>query len=368
MVFRGIKRNDTWKVVEKALTEPLQKKISVEEFNRADKDGRRSLLKDGFARAVLQASGGQLKEMYRCFNVDHEDKTPSMFFDIQHGHGHFHCFGCQDVGKNYDGFNAIEDYFGLDKFKDCYDKAVELFVDGAEQVVAPTPNLPLPVAMYKATKNQYYTPIKQDGDGIDYLKSRGISPEIAERNAVMTWEYKSAYYYMVFINDNGSAVRRFLYYSDPVIETNAVDRPNTWWNSKGDSGFFGNERAIMSATPRNEPIFVVESAIDALSAQELGFKAVGLNTCKKCGKLLREYPYPKYIVLMDNDVEGRNTATNVKDSGYFIVDYGMETDWPFLSKHKDLNECLVVDRAQTKLELQKIVATANNFYKEKGVV
>lgn len=361
-VFQTIISNDTWKIIVMALTVCAERiKIATEDFNSADRKGRLVLLSKAFANAVLMASGNK-HDNYRCFNADHEDKHPSMTFD--NDRGHFHCFGCMPTGKNYDLFNAIEDYFDLDGFKACYQKAIELYVKEPEKVVAPEQDRPYPLAMYKVMKNSYYTTISNSYEGLTYLHSRGISDTIAIKNGLMIWEYQGCGY-LVFINDNGSIVRRLIYKTEEADFYSFV--PNKWWNGKGEGGFFCNERALKKAAPKGEPIFVVESAIDSLTIQECGFQAIGLNSCQKVGKLFREYPYKRYIILMDNDLEGYNSAVNAEQFGYYTVKYGKDKEWDFISDYKDINESFVANKEETYKDLKTIYYNAKKYYENMEV-
>ena len=173
MVFERIINNDTWKVIVMAITECAEKvKIAVDDFNAADYKGRLALLKIAFAKAVELASNNK-EGNYTCFNGDHEDHTPSMVFDKEGSH--FHCFGCMENGKNYDMFNAIEDYFGLEGFRSAYQKAIDIYVDNPDSVVPPEQERPYPLAMYKVMKNTYYSTVSNSYEGLTYLHKRGIS-------------------------------------------------------------------------------------------------------------------------------------------------------------------------------------------------
>lgn len=300
-VFDIIKKNTTWNAVEKAFTAtPISCKVEANTYNSTDSNGRKALLQNCFSKAIAEAVGNDCGNL-TCFNGKHEDKTPSMVFDFERAH--FHCYGCMDYGKNYDLFNAISDLFGLEGYMACYKKAEELFVKDPEKIESQKYRRPYPLEMYKVMKNNYYTPISQSPEGLEYMREkRGISEKTCINNGLMVWEYNGCGY-LVFINDNGSYVRRLIYKA-PEASYYSFE-PSKWWNSKGKGGFF-NERAIDSASENNEIVFVFESAIDALTAQELGYKAVGLNSVLRFKALLQEHDYPYLVIMFDNDLEGQN--------------------------------------------------------------
>lgn len=356
-VFQTIVQNDTWKIIVMALTVCAEKiKIATDDFNSADRKGRLVLLAQAFSKAIAMASG-EKQGNYTCFNADHDDKHPSMTFDKERGH--FHCFGCMATGKNYDLFNAIGDYFRLEGFKACYSKAIDLFVEEPEKVVAPEEERPFPLSMYKVMHNPHYTTISNSYEGLDFLNRRGISNTTAIKNGLMVWEYQGCIY-LVFINDNGSIVRRLVKETKESSFYSFV--PNKWWNSRGEGGFFCNERALKKVAPKGEPIFVVESAMDCLTIQECGFQAIGLNSCQRMGKLFREFPYKRYIILMDNDLEGKLSATNAERFGYFTVKYGKDKEWDFISDYKDINDSIVANKEETINDLKAIYNQAKKYY------
>jgi len=347
----------TWAIVERALQpEALNQKILADKFNTADGKMQKAILNAVFGMAVETVSN-QPYGNYRCFNIAHEDKTPSMVFDKERGH--FHCFGCMEPGENFDVFDAIRVVYGYTSFKDCFNKAVQLFVDYPETVVKtaiPKENL-FPTAMYKTMKNPYYTPIQHDADGLRYLASRGISSTVAKKHGVMVWEYEG-WLYLVFVNDNGSVVRRCFAQTDDAGMY--ASQPGKWWNQKGKSGIF-NQRVVEIAQSKAEPVFVTESAIDALSIAETGLYAVGLNSVNNLGMFLKECDYPYLIGLFDNDDAGRTKSAIFEQHGYYTVKYDNQTA-PFLSQFKDVNEALMADKIRTTTDLMMLQYRASVYY------
>lgn len=347
----------TWAIVEKALQPgALHQTIIADKFNLADSKMQKAVLNAAFGMAFDRVSN-QPYGNYRCFNAEHEDKTPSMTFDKERGH--FHCFGCMEPGENFDVFDAVREVYGYTSFQDCFNKAVELFVDYPEKVVKPTipkENL-FPTAMYKTMKNPYYTPVQHDADGWRYLSSRGISVAVAKKHGVMVWEYEG-WLYLVFVNDNGSVVRRrFAQTADAALYANI---PSKWWNQRGKSGIF-NQRVVEIAQSKAQPVFVTESAIDALSIAETGLNAVGLNSVNNLGMFLKACDYPYLIGLFDNDDTGRTKSAIFEQHGYYTVKYDGSTA-PFLSQFKDVNEALVADKTRTTTDLMMLQHYASVYY------
>ena len=353
-----IKKNcPTWDCAEKAVQpNVLTNKIVADKFNQADDKTRKIVLNAAFGMAFEKVAGN-VNHNFTCFNADHEDRTPSMVFDK--AKGHFHCFGCMDYGENFDGFDVIGAAYGFTSFKDCYSKAVELFVDNPSAVIPnerPKGDL-FPKAMYRTLKNPFYTPIQNDPDGLAYLKSRGISRNTAVKHGVMTWEYEG-WLFLVFVNDNGSVVRRrFAKTADAAMYAN---QPDKWWNQKGQGGYF-NLRAVEKAKEKNEIVFVTESAIDALTVLECGYHAVGLNSVNRLSGMLQESNYPYLVGLFDNDDIGRNKAALFKQRGFCVAEYDEETT-PFLRQYKDVNEALTANETGTLADLAMLNYCASVQY------
>jgi len=95
----------------------------------------------------------------------------------------------------------------------------------------------------------------------------------------------------------------------------------------------------------NEPVFLTEGTFDALSAEELGYRAAALNGSgnrEKAAAILRKRTKPGPILLIpDADNAGEAWANALKQ----------EFPWlyrcPPVPSGKDLNESLLADRAKT---------------------
>ena len=115
-------------------------------------------------------------------------------------------------------------------------------------------------------------------------------------------------------------------------------------NEKGEpSPLFQPE--LLSSSGEDTTVFLTEGTFDALSAEELGFRAVGMNGAgnrEKIAELLRSLSHPAPIALVpDHDAAGDGWASALID----------EFPWlyrcPPVPVGKDLNESLVADRAGT---------------------
>lgn len=356
-------------LIENALQEGVldaSEKITNSVFTSTDSNTKKALLKRAFTQA-LQKVGAKIDGNINCFMESHDDHTPSMVYSQPKGG--YHCFACMKPGFHYDLFDAITEVYELGEhsYKQAFAVACKLFVTGnPETVPAPIPvKTDFTKEMVKAMHYQCHTPIAYDELGLAYLAKRGISKESAIKYGLQTWEHQGARY-IVFINSNGSLVRRLIA-TNPEVTRMYSDTPPKWWNQKNSSGFF-NFYCIEKARENNDLVFVCESAIDAISIDQCtngirsGFArsyAIGLNSTQNINKFLRECDYPYLVILMDNDEIGQLATQLFKDKGYYVVDY---KNCNCLKNYKDVNEALVAHDYFIELELQLIITYAKQFY------
>ncbi len=332
----------------------------------------------------------------KCFL--HNDSNPSMTWAPEK-HG-FHCLaGCMDAadgtGRIFDLFNYLawrHGFKGYTKFKDAFEMAVHLFVEGGENIENPydvskqkehSHFISYTPMMNRVRHYSFHHPLATEGLEIcvEKLVERGISMATANKHSVMLWMHQTkekkflgAIYY-VFLNDNGSYTRRLAAVdSNTRAMLNMHPEPAKWLNPKSSKVPMGvfNERILNHCRQWDELCFVTESAMDALSVEELGFHSVGTNSVKNVQRFLKEHVDAdadiKLICLLDNDEPGKNIARLFKSRNLFVPDY-LELDYDgdrWLSKHKDINEALVADRDKTLSELQALEQEADDYYTSLG--
>lgn len=323
--------------------------------------------------------------LFKCFA--HDDSTPSMTYSAK-THG-FHCFGCQNAGEIYDVFSIIGLIYEVQEGKKMpFSKQVEyiahLFVD---ESYGPIKNIfytehsnnfhqnyiPYSKEMNVVRHNKYLNlvGIKDDKLGTEYLESRGISQQTAHRQGVMTCYPKSetgmswGRAYMVFINSDGSYVRR-LFKEDKEKSANCPFRAEKWWNRKGCTVGIFNGQVIPHCEQFGEVCFVCESATDALSCEEVGFHAIALNGVDNAPKFLEGVDpirgLVKYICLSDNDTAGHKMADQFSQKGVFVAPHLQGKSDYALSQYKDSNECIVADKEGLFQSLCEIEDRAKKFY------
>lgn len=116
-------------------------------------------------------------------------------------------------------------------------------------------------------------------------------------------------------------------------------------NPKGSKPAYFNGREVKQAGP----VFIVESAIDALSIIDVGGRAVGLNSTNQAGnfiKSLKQYRtdvQSEFIVCMDNDKSGKEAAetltAGLRELNIKHITFNIAGD------QNDPNDALRADRA-----------------------
>ncbi|MBF8984398.1 toprim domain-containing protein [Lutibacter sp. B2] len=330
-------------------------KIKKDIFNKANNAQKKALLKDKFEGALRKVDAN-LSTNFRCFNEEHNDSNPSMRFNLEKGG--YHCFGCMENGQNFDLFDAIKEAHDCKGFKECYNKAIQLFVAEGQTLVKTSNRQAgrFTKEMYKILHYTFLYKIEEDEFALEFLEKRGISIATANRHGLRLWEYQG-WWFIVFVNDNGSMVRRR--YSKDDTSKMYASVPSKWWNQRGQSGFF-NQRVTEKAALNNDIAFVTEGAFDALTVEELGMYGVALNSAKHIKQFFESNNYQYIVALFDNDSTGMISNARFKEQGYYSVNY---EDFSHLNKYKDINEALVADREATKRELAALVRKAKEFYK-----
>lgn len=309
--------------------------------------------------------------LFKCFL--HNDSNPSMSWSAeQHG---FYCFGCSKDNKVFDLFDYLKLIYGFDgpdAFKKSFMIAVEAYVEDSSKIENAfiersndrhTSYIPYSKEMNRVRHWTFHYPIEKDIPALKKLEERGISLATAKRMSVMTWyptidNSPIGLCYWIFLNDDGSYTRRLATINKNM---NTGECARKWWNpSNKPMGIF-NTRVLEHCRQFNEVCFVTESAIDALSCEELGYHSVGLNSINNLGKFFTEYvdkhPDTMLICLTDNDGVGKGAIVEFQKRNLYVADY---EDW--LSGFKDINEALMADRELSLKAMRNLEIAAKKFY------
>lgn len=270
----------------------------------------------------LRRKGINPEKRFRCLNPTHFDRNPSMGYDNRRHK--VHCFAC---GADYDLFDLLMLDEDLPTVKDALARASQLFGRGDVSVSAPNqvPAMPYSrkegTAMTEKPNMDYLQSCFDQRKKTSYFAQRGLSSETVERFRLGYDPTNDC----VVLPCDGGIVRRSV-------------REKQYLNEKGRPSPLFQSRLLAG----EDPVFLVEGTFDALSCEELGFRACALNGAgnrEKVAELLRTLPKHALIALLpDNDQAGDSWAA------------ALQTEFPELYRciemieGKDINEFLCMAR------------------------
>lgn len=283
----------------------------------------------------LYERGIDPRKRFRCLNPAHLDRNPSMGYDAKRLK--VHCFAC---GADYDLFDLLALDENLASPREALALASKRYGrgdtaasggeaegrGGARGFAPPFEEKISPSYLEECFSHRTET---------DYFTQRGLSDSTVTRFRL---GYDPHHGCVVLPCENGRCVRR----------STAEKR---YLNEKGQPSPLFQPELL---TAGEEPVFLLEGAFDALSAEELGYRAAALNGSgnrEKAAALLRELAKPAPIlVLTDNDTAGDAWASALTE----------EFPWlyrcPPVPVGKDLNEYLCADSEGAARFLAQAVA------------
>ncbi len=306
----------------------------------------------GYLEDYLRSKGINTRNNFKCLNPAHEDKHPSMGYD--RNNQRCHCFSC---GASYDIFDLIGMDNGLTDDKDIFNLAYEMYGITIDKPEASPKTAPAKVTKTTPPKAEgfmdYYKQMQQnraEQAAQDYLKSRGISEEVAAR----FWLGYDPEYRVREEDEGGQlawATWRALiiptgkesFVARNIDKPKAPEKKNRY-RKKGTSLIF-NSKGLYEA---DKPIFVVEGELDALSIIEAGGQAIGLGSTSNVRQLImmldKQKPAQTLIVSLDADEEGQKAEKELTDAltGYQIPFY----KYNICGAAKDANEALMLNREE----------------------
>ena len=276
----------------------------------------------------LRERGIDPGKRFRCLNPEHLDRNPSMGYDPKRQK--VHCFAC---GADYDLFDLLALDGHLDTPRDALAEASRRY--GRGDVTASGQPAPRPARAQPPEGDTYLERCFASRDRTGYFARRGLSPETVERFRL---GYDPQADCVVLPCEGGRFVRRSV-------------EGKRYLNEKGQPSPLFQPELLEG----DGPVFLLEGAFDALSAEELGHRAAALNGAgnrEKAAALLRRRGEEGrgVLVLTDNDDAGQAWAEALAEEfpGLYRC--------PPVPEGKDLNEFLCADRAGAARFLEEAVA------------
>ena len=357
----------------------------------------------------LDILGVSTKGPFKCLNPNNMDKTPSMSFDAKDGR-HVHCFGCDATWDIFDLIAVnelkspvIDGPDGKPKvkynFPEAYNKALQVLnVD----------DMPMAQSEHKQPENERESQLRAEVDkvnarvvknasellstsafnqkkdptpeqrqshelGLKYLQKRGLSLEIAERFKVgfsSNWASPTA----ILKGHKPQGTPRLIIPTGPFSYIARDSRDSipegeqSYKKMKEGPVHIFNEEALS----KNQPIFIVEGEIDAMSIMETGkAEAIGLGSvaninlfmkalykAKNKAKAEQRDFYPTLLVALDNDDAGNRAINRLTTqlNRVNVTNYVVQ----IARGSKDANEALVKDRAQFTKDIENTLKDPDN--------
>ena len=298
-------------------------------------------------QSYLKGEGIDPSKLFKCLNPDHNDKNPSMKYNTERNK--VHCFSC---GADYDIFNLIGIDYNLNTFPEQFNKACQIFsiplneefknIPKTEQKEAAPQNV-------EKDQKEYINKSHSIIGETDYPQQRGLTHTTIDH-------FKLGYdpSYKKFGLDWKALIIPTTPYSYVVRNIDSKADSKNRYRNEGRSELFN-----LQALESNNPVFIVEGEIDAMSIHEAEGQAIGLGSTSNKNKLInyfKENP-PKQLILiaLDHDEAGKatvewlTTELSKLDISFAIVD--------ILGDYKDPKQALIADKEAfiEKIEKAKLV-------------
>ena len=308
----------------------------------------------------LRKMGVDIRKPFKCLNPAHKDHNPSMSYDPQRNKAH--CFSC---GADYDTLDLIQIHENKD-YAEAVKRASELYGISNTQNRTPHRSDIKPVESKKPVDEAEHTPTpKTDYTRFfnecaehlydtDYLAKRGLDEEIASRYDLgycKEWHNPKA--------PKAPASERLIIPTGKFsyVARAIKDGVEPRYCKVGEANILG----IDYLHEYQEPVFITEGEIDALSILQCGYGAVGLGSVGNIHKLLdyiaRHDLKKTFVIALDNDGAGEKGTPELK-AGLDRLGQKSVVFNPYRNE-KDANDLLVSDRQALVVELEKGVALAH---------
>lgn len=322
-----------------------------------DRDQAKEIVK-GYLQDYLSQKGINTRKPFKCLNHAHNDGHPSMSYKDNHAH----CFSC---GAHYDIIDLIKIDYGISDDKAAFDKAYEIYniqIDNGSSSGPEARPKQQPKETQKQPKSEpvaedytaYFLQAHSNVSKTEYLHQRGLSDEIINK-------YKLGYDEGFTKGTGGTKWQAIIIpttkYTYTARNTAANIEKKDRIRKVGNNVLFN-----MQALVKEEPVFIVEGELDALSIIEAGGEAAALGSTANYHKFVsflkdKDIKSPLIILALDNDADGKGTTEHILEE---LVEYkksSVVTMQDIYGSYKDANEMLCNDRAG----LEEAIRTGNNI-------
>jgi len=268
---------------------------------------------------------------FRCINPTHYDKDPSMGY-----HKESHTARCfSNCGARYDIYELVGMAYNLNTFTEKYNKVEEIYGGGSRRKDYAAPKIRR--VDFTDRINKFHAAVGKT----DYFTKRGLSDDIIKKYKLGYNEGDEQYPYIIPVTKSFYFGRCI--YPDEKMKTK---------NPSGSTVEILNKHHLF----REGIVFVVEGWADALSIEQLGFKAISLNGAGNHNKVIRhkEDIVAKLVIIGDDNEAGHEL--NEKLSAGLVTEYCINT----LPNKYDANDMLRKDPDGLRAFLAKERTFAKN--------
>jgi len=305
----------------------------------------------------LRGSNINVNKPFSCLTRTHPDKDPSMSYHKERNR--IKCFSC---GWGGDVIDLIGLDYNITDNKEKFKKAREILGLAQnypinEQYTYNTDNKHKTYKLMNDIKTkessaeiseinsyiEYFDKCHSQIVNNTYLQDRGISQEIIDRFNIGYDEAYRGWKAIIIPTSSNSFIAR-----NTDKQAESKDR---YRKSSGEYKLF-NSKILQD----DEPVFIVEGEIDALSVIEVGGNAIALGGIQNKAALVKELKkskeLPPIILYGDNDTRGKNGIAELQKE---LDNAGILYNEYFISEYKDANEMLIKNRSFFSSEIKNII-------------
>lgn len=291
---------------------------------------------------------------FNCLNPLHNDKKPSMSY--KKDRNKCHCFSC---GADYDTFDLISIDYGTSG-NDTFLKAYELYGIDIE-------------SNYKMPKKQTRIERHQEEPKTDTKELELLNKSLQNKSQAI--EFLNTYRkinkdYLEQLNNIGYYTDTTNKYKNDYLTIKTSDTSFIRRNIDIKSNFrfknYGHNRpSKLELLKMSEPVIIVESYIDLMSIESIGYKAISLNSTANYTAFLDYIDKNKkdikasIILCLDKDQAGKDTTEIIRrelektDITFFV---GTDRILSYTGKKiKDANELLQENPTILKANIENTI-------------
>lgn len=279
---------------------------------------------------------------------------------------HFTCWSCGKV-SNSDLLDIIGAERGLSDYSEKLEAAAGIYgltIDGASEAPSRPEPAPKQAEEPEQDYSDFFLQASKNITETDY--HRGISLETMQRyqiGYVAEWRHPKAPTApltprLIIPTSKGSYLAR-----DTRAPEAIPEQQQPYTKSKVGKTHLFNAKALETS---EQPVFIVEGELDALSVIDCGMEAVALGSTSMISRFIRhirqlerrtEQPL---IIMLDNDNAGREAAKKLQDELTALNIARIQADMGEIGENiKDANQALRGNRAALKAFLEQAIVKAH---------